>query len=133
VKKMTSIAGSLKKLRKAKKMSQKDLARVLNMSPSTLGMYETSKREPDYQTLSKIASYFGVSTDYMLGIEPQEGDTGAERVENNFGIRDISRDEAEIIALMRQHWGGLSMERKKKRFGMVKFAIRLVEEMEEKS
>lgn len=45
----------------------KDLAPRLLLAPSTLGNYVQGTREPDYDTLCRIADYFGVSVDYLLG------------------------------------------------------------------
>lgn len=57
----------LKKLRKMKKISQLKLAMDLNMNQNTISRYENLEREADYKTLIKIADYFGVSIDYLLG------------------------------------------------------------------
>jgi len=57
----------LKLLRQEKGFSQRELAKELNISHSTLGMYEVGKREPDHNTLRRIADYFDVSLDYLLG------------------------------------------------------------------
>ena len=45
----------------------KDLAPKLCLSASTLSNYAQGIREPDYDTLRRIADYFGVSIDYLLG------------------------------------------------------------------
>ena len=45
----------------------KDLAPKLCLSASTLSNYTQGIREPDYDTLRRIADYFGVSIDYLLG------------------------------------------------------------------
>ena len=47
----------------------KDLAPKLCLSASTLSNYAQGIREPDYDTLRRIADYFGVSIDYLLGHE----------------------------------------------------------------
>lgn len=57
----------LKQLREQKNMLQKDLAEILNNTQQTISLYESGKREPDYETLKNIASYFNVSIDYLLG------------------------------------------------------------------
>ncbi len=59
-------ANKLSYLRKKEKMSQEQLANKLNISPSTVGMYETAKRQPDNEMVTKIANLFNVSTDYLL-------------------------------------------------------------------
>lgn len=57
----------LKQVRIEHNVSQKELAHILGIGASSLSQYETGKREPDFQTLSKLADYFGVSVDYLLG------------------------------------------------------------------
>lgn len=57
----------LKDLRKAKRMSQEDIGNVFKISRTTYASYEQGAREPDNATLVKIADYFGVSVDYLLG------------------------------------------------------------------
>jgi len=57
----------LKELRSSKKMSQKDLADVLGITYQAVSFYENNKRQPSFETLTKIADYFDVSTDYLLG------------------------------------------------------------------
>jgi len=57
----------LKELREARKISQLKLALDLNMNQNTISRYETLQREADYETLIKLADYFNVSLDYLLG------------------------------------------------------------------
>lgn len=56
----------LRILRRKKNLSQKDLGNKLGLAESTIGMYEQGKRQPDYETLLKIADYFEVTVDYLL-------------------------------------------------------------------
>jgi len=58
---------TLKILLEQHNISQKKLAADLFLTPSTLGNYVQSTREPDYNTLIKIADYFHVTTDFLLG------------------------------------------------------------------
>lgn len=57
----------LAKLRKEKGLTQEELAKALNITRSALSLYEIGKRDPDTETLKKMAEYFGVSIDYLLG------------------------------------------------------------------
>lgn len=57
----------LKDLRLSHNLTQFDLAESLNLSPSTIGMYEQARREPDMETLIRLAQYFNVSADYLTG------------------------------------------------------------------
>lgn len=59
-------------LRKHRGLSQYQLAKLLNIATSTLGMYETGKRKPNVEMLEQIAEFFNVSTDYLLGRDPKE-------------------------------------------------------------
>jgi len=58
----------LKELREQKEISQYKFADDLKLSQSTIGNWEAGKREPNFDTLIKIAQYFNVSVDYLLGI-----------------------------------------------------------------
>lgn len=58
---------TLKKLRREKNLSQKELGNKLGLAESTIGMYEQGKRQPDYETLLKIANFFEVTVDFLLG------------------------------------------------------------------
>ncbi|MDN5276299.1 MAG: hypothetical protein PWR01_264 [Clostridiales bacterium] len=60
-------AERLRKLRKERKMTQTDLGKILGLSTSAIGMYEQGRRDPDSNTLQKIADIFNVTVDYLLG------------------------------------------------------------------
>ena len=57
----------LKELRTNNKLTQQELASVLKVSASTIGMYEQGRRSPDTDTLNRLAEHFGVSVDWLLG------------------------------------------------------------------
>lgn len=57
----------IKQLREEKGLSQKDVAEYLGITRQAIASYELAKREPDYEILYKLADYFGVSADYLLG------------------------------------------------------------------
>lgn len=59
----------LKFLRKEKKITQIELSEILHVSSGAIGNWESGKRQPDYATLEKLADFFGVSVDYLLGRE----------------------------------------------------------------
>lgn len=64
-------------LRRANGMSQAELARHLQISPSAVGMYEQGRREPAVELLVQLARLFEVSVDYLLtgqAISGQEKD-----------------------------------------------------------
>ena len=57
----------LKKLRLERKVKQVQLARAIGLTQQAISLYENNLREPDLKTLTKIADFFGVSVDYLLG------------------------------------------------------------------
>ena len=57
----------ISELRKDYQLTQKDLAKILNVSNATISHYESSVNLPDIATVVKIADFFGVSADYLLG------------------------------------------------------------------
>jgi len=58
---------NLKALRKEKGVSQQQLADVILMSQQSVNKYENHDVEPDIKTLIRIAEYFDVSLDYLVG------------------------------------------------------------------
>lgn len=61
-----TFGGTLRQLRKAKKMSQQDVAHLLGINRTTYTKYETGKSEPDVSTICHLAEIFAVSTDELL-------------------------------------------------------------------
>ena len=57
----------LKKLRLEKNESLESIAKILNVTLQTISNYENEKREMTPNTILKLAEYFNVSTDYLLG------------------------------------------------------------------
>ncbi|EAG9591283.1 MULTISPECIES: helix-turn-helix domain-containing protein [Listeria] len=57
----------LKELRKKKGITQAQLGKKINVSNVSISGYENGNRFPDTETLEELASYFEVSTDYLLG------------------------------------------------------------------
>jgi len=57
----------IRELRKQKDLTMKDLGNQIGVSESTVSLYENEKRQPDQDTLLRIADYFQVSIDYLLG------------------------------------------------------------------
>lgn len=58
---------NLRGLREAKKMTLKELGRVIGAAESTISLYETGKREPDIATLTKLSEFFSVPIDFIVG------------------------------------------------------------------
>ncbi len=64
---MANFGSILKNLRTSRGITQGELATMLDVSRSTVGMYETGGREPDFETMEAIADIFNVDMDYLMG------------------------------------------------------------------
>ena len=62
----------LQQLRKAKGLTQEEIASILDVKLSTYQKYERDAISPPYDTLIKIADFYDVTTDYLLGREPAQ-------------------------------------------------------------
>ena len=78
----------LRKLRRERNLTQTELANSLNVSNGTIAMWETEKRQPDLDMVSKIASFFNVSVDYLMGRE--------QKVDNNVAGVQLERQTVRI-------------------------------------
>ena len=61
----------LKELRKAKNLTQADVCAAIGISTQVFSRYERGEHEPDYKTLCKLADFFDVTLDELLGRSPQ--------------------------------------------------------------
>jgi transcriptional regulator with XRE-family HTH domain len=62
----------LRELREFKKLTQADVAEILQITREAYAMYESNKRQMNYESLCILADFFGVTTDYMLGRNVQD-------------------------------------------------------------
>lgn len=59
---------NLKKLRKSRNLTQKELGAKIGLSKAVVSKYENGMGYPAFDVLIRIAQYFGVTTDYLLGV-----------------------------------------------------------------
>lgn len=64
---MENMGARLKQARQAAGLRQPDVARVLNVAPTTVSSWETGHRDPDTSTLGRLATLYGVSVGWLLG------------------------------------------------------------------
>ena len=62
----------IRKLREARRMNQVELGKRLGVSKQSICNWETDNAQPSVEMLVRMASFFSVSTDYLLGFEPRE-------------------------------------------------------------
>lgn len=68
---MSVLSERLKELRLANQKKQDELAELLDLSYSAYKRYEYGEREPTASTIVRMARYFGVSSDYLLGLRDE--------------------------------------------------------------
>ena len=104
----------LKYLRNKKKLTQAEMAKKIDVARTTYAMYEQNKREPDNEILNRIADFYNVSTDYLLGRtdNPNPPDQLPELTEQD--EKDIAKDLEKIIKNLSKdgyaHFDGRSLE-----------------------
>ena len=58
----------LKELRKSKKLTQKDLAKVIGTTDDSIFSWEKGRSQPSIEAICALCKYFDVSADYLLGL-----------------------------------------------------------------
>lgn len=118
---MDTFKDRIRKLREEKGLTQEELAKILGISRATLASWETGRREPDFETTSKIAEFFGVSIDYLLGRTNNPAPNGS-------GKPSLEEEFSEIANVLRRSGKKLTPEDKKRIARIIKAAIEDVEE-----
>ena len=75
-------ANTLKKLRKAKGLTQRQLADILFIDCSSVTKWETGKANPDFEKQKKLADFFNVSIDYLVGRTDMDSTAPHQSTEN---------------------------------------------------
>lgn len=91
----------LKELRISKKIYQKDIADYLGVDRTTYSKYETGDSDPSSEMLSKLADFFDVSTDYLLGRDEKKPAQEGEHVPGYIDLIPEDRKKVhEYVALL---------------------------------
>lgn len=93
---MSHFSNALKTLRKEHQLTQEKLAELLNVSKSSINMYERGEREPNFKTLSKIAKFFNVDMNYLLG--PPVG-LGLFDIDGHSSVLEMAKSEAKEMSV----------------------------------
>lgn len=86
----------LRELRKEKGLTTTELGEIIGCSNPTITNYERGYRKPDPETLLKLADYFGVSVDYLLGRDEALGVQMKPAAES-----ELTATEQELLTLYR--------------------------------
>lgn len=88
----------LKDLRKERNINQEQLAKEIGASRGSISFYEKGSRMPDISTLDKLASYFNVSTDYLLGrTDEQMSNIEIQSIQNMTGLSSKAVNKLKLI------------------------------------
>lgn len=88
----------LRELRKSKNLTMKELGGKMSLAESTISGYEIGNRKPDMEILQKLADFFEVSVDYLLGrTDKPTYDDNPINVSFRDGGENISEEEAEYL------------------------------------
>ncbi|MED3025257.1 MULTISPECIES: helix-turn-helix domain-containing protein [Bacillus cereus group] len=91
-------------LRKERKLRQEDMAKQLGIARTTYAMYEQGNREPDYNTLIKLANFFEVSIDYLLGTTEMRQVTNIQDPELYQWFKDIKNATPQKREELKKFW-----------------------------
>lgn len=105
---------NLKKARLNNGLSQAQLAELLGVAKSTYSMYESGNREPNVQTIKKIADILNVSTDELLGMDEEPQTIAAHFDGDEYTEEELEqiRQFAEFVKSQRKVIDGLEEVRK---------------------
>ncbi len=78
-------------------ISQKDFAAILNIAPSTLNGYVRNRRQPDFETLKKMAAALNVSIDFLLDYNNSDADLSVQELSLILEMRKMKKAQREII------------------------------------
>ncbi|APM40587.1 helix-turn-helix domain-containing protein [Clostridium kluyveri] len=93
---MASFGDRLKELRKKSNLTQQELANKFYLNKSSISRYENDTQLPEHNILEKIADYFNVSIDYLLGR------TNIRNTENTYVTPKEHEDIEEVVEELRE-------------------------------
>lgn len=107
----------MERMREARKKmgyTMKFIAEKVGVSESAISQYETGKRQPDFETASKIADLLFVSVDYLLGREEEANDADNQSVLDQLGpnqryiaetLPKLNEEQAKIFRALLEQMG----------------------------
>jgi len=95
-------------LREKMGLTKKQVSKQIGIEQSTYGKYELGHRQPSLELLGKLAEFFGVTTDYLLG--RNDGETG---------VSNTPSDIPDELLILARNAGGLPEESRKALYEMI--------------
>lgn len=105
------------------KLTQSEFAKKIDVARTTYAMYEQGHREPDYETLQRIADYYDVTIDYLLGrsenprmtVDDEEFQAFANDPDMQRWYRQLPESDEEDLRKLRQMWDIIKGDSKNKK------------------
>ena len=91
----------LQSLRKEKGLSQKAVAKMLGMSETGYASWEQGRAEPSIQALKKLCAIYEITTDYLLGLENDDGSRIAVSAPQSTALPKLTKQEQELLTYFR--------------------------------
>lgn len=87
------LSSKIRQLRKENRITQVELASIIDVKKQTISNWENNNIAPSIEMLIRLATYFNVSTDYLLGLDKKEhlNITGLSKIER-MHIQNIVND-----------------------------------------
>jgi len=88
------LAKRLQTSRTNRNLTRKQVAELLDVSESLIGLYESGNRQPSLSALLKLASLYHVTTDYLLGCESAD--------KNSLSLTGLTDQQIQALTLTAQ-------------------------------
>ena len=99
---MNTFGDRFKEERKKQKLTQEQLANMFHLQKSSISRYENNKQIPEIEILSKIADFFGVTTDYLL-CRSDNKTTNVTNFMDQIDISELDDTEEDILELLKKY------------------------------
>lgn len=96
---MKTLKNKIRDLREDMDLRQTDVAKATGIDQKTLSNYETGKTNPDSYAIIKLAEFFNVSTDYLLGYSQSNIKSNKDIAEK---LEKIEKEIAELKRIMKR-------------------------------
>jgi len=97
---METFGERLKRLRKKRNLDQTALANIVGLTQGAISLYERGERDPSTDTLAKLADFFDVSVDYLVGRCAVENMTAADIRTVDDLKRYLGLDDEDVVRLL---------------------------------
>ncbi len=99
---LRTVGSTIRELRKNKNLTQEELAEAINVTPQAISKWENSIGLPDVSQIIPLATFFGVSTDIILGIAENNRNEEVNEILNACNERKLKKDDINSWLLIQE-------------------------------